>query len=88
MSKYIDSIKKKQPGLTAVDYDIINREAILEIDKSINNSQKSLSLVKEKLELLKSSRPFKPIAIACLIHTEKAIVDELSTLNSVKAEQF
>ena len=88
MAKYIDEIRTKHPGLTETDYDIINREAILEIDKAINDSQKSLSAVRKELGKLKTSRPFNIFRITLLIKFENVLTEKLKSINSVKAELF
>jgi hypothetical protein len=88
MGKYIDEFKKKQPGLTEGDYDIINREATLEVDKAINEVQKSITAVKNDLAKLKSGRPFNIYRITILIKFESALNDKLNTLISVKSDLF
>lgn len=88
MAKYIDEIRMKHPGLTEADYDIINREALLEIDKAINDSQKTLSAVRKELGKLKTSSPFNIFRITLLIKFEIVLTEKLKSINSVKAELF
>lgn len=88
MGKYIDEIKVRYPDLTEMDYDIMNRQAVLEVDKAINDNQKSLNAVKKELGILKYSRPFNIFRITLLIKIENVLTEKIKSITSVKAELF